>query len=140
MAEVLKINLEKHPDSLSRLEVDGVLVLVQNPMEPDWRNSGVRCLDWTLNHQLRRAKNSVSDSPVFIPTMAKMIARYVILCSVMHDRDSLKNNIEKLGLKSLAMINECDEVPNEWDPWSQDAFAPVYLLKIENLTEREGKV
>ena len=65
-------------------------------------------LDWKLQGQLSRwilAAKADDHLPVFIPTMRKVPAQYVVLVR-RFDLRSLRQNCEGLGLKKILLVCE----------------------------------
>ena len=82
MAELIKMAVNENPASLSELDTDGLVVIVDPFSAVELRDESLRCLDWTLNHQIRKALEKSGNLPIFIPSMNKIKARYVVLCSM----------------------------------------------------------
>ena len=72
MAEIIKVALTNHSEILSQLEVDSVVILCHPLRSPELTHENIRCLDWTLNHQVRKARKNMGEMSVFIPSMKKI--------------------------------------------------------------------
>ncbi len=137
MAEIVRVTLDNNPEALGTFEVDGVVVLVEPKSQQDWSNESLRCLDWTLNHQLRRALEKMGELPVFVPSMNKIKAPYVVLCSAMSGKKSLEQNCQTLALKSLAIISEKGQLPSEWCEWTCQGLTSIYLCEVRDQEQGE---
>lgn len=138
MAEIIKIELSNNnPEILSELDVDGVVVLVDPFSKTGPILESLRCLDWSLNHQLRRALEKISDLPVFIPSMKKIKAPYVVLCSSMTGRKSLEQNCQAMHLKSLALVPGNGKIPSHWADWTLAEINKIYFC--EEIAELRGE-
>ncbi|NBY20297.1 hypothetical protein EBQ74_08670 [bacterium] len=127
MAEVKKINLDQNPNALTSLAVDAVIVITHIRKQIDWLNEGIRCLDWSLGHQLRRAKDKLKDLPIFVPSMGKITSQYVILCFPMSEKRNLEENCRNLSLKSLAIVADFGSVPEDWVQWETTDLDSIYV-------------
>ncbi len=137
MAEIIKVALTNHSEILSQLEVDSVVILCHPLRSPELTHENIRCLDWTLNHQVRKARKNMGEMSVFIPSMKKIKAPYVILCPSELGRQALEKNCETMALKSIAIISESGEVPDGWIFWPENSLQKVYLCvgEFENRGE-----
>lgn len=129
MAEIQRVQLHKTPELLNALKVDVLVVLAEGGDFTDWQNEGVRCLDWALNHQLRRARKKLFEIPVFVPSMGKIKASYVVLCPSRFNMETLVKNILTMGLTSLAFVSEDGNVPNVNHQWDHSRFSSIFLCE-----------
>lgn len=136
MAEITRVALEQNTEVLSTLEVDGVLVLVKEGKGGDWQDESLRCLDWSLNHQLRRAREKMGNLPVFVPSMNKIKAPYVVLCSTMADKNSVEQNCQSMAFKSVAIVCESGGIPKVWEVWNAPEVSSVIMC--ERASETRG--
>jgi hypothetical protein len=140
IAEIIKIELNNNnPDVLSELDVDGLVVLVEPLSKTGPLSESLRCLDWTLNHQLRRALEKMGDLPVFIPSMNKIKAPYVVLCSSMTGKKLLEQNCQAMHLKSLALVPGSGKIPSTWIHWTLPEINKIYFCE-ENGELRGQKI
>jgi len=127
MAEIQRVQLQKTPELLNVLEVDVLVVLAEGGEFTDWQNEGVRCLDWALNHQLRRARKKLLEIPTFVPSMGKIKASYVVLCPLRFNMETLVKNITTMGLTSLAVVSEEGNVPDINKQLEHSRFSSIFL-------------
>jgi len=137
MAEIITIDLDNNPDILAELDVDGVVVLVDPFSKNGPISESLRCLDWSLNHQLRRALEKMGDLPAFIPSMNKIKAPYVVLCSSMTGKKSLEQNCLAMHLTSLALVPGNGKIPSHWSEWALPNFSKIYFCEENNQVRGE---
>jgi len=125
MSEIVKISLEQNPAVLVELGVDSIVIIQDET--PHSVHESVRCLDWSMNHQIRRATQGSLSLPVFIPTMKKIKASMVVLSSKHCDRDQLLKNIEGIGFSSIALVAETGKLSKDWCNWAQTLSNTIYL-------------
>lgn len=125
MAEIVQLNLDEAPEVLVDMDVDGI-VIIGGDSENETLES-VRCLDWSLNHQLRRARQSLQEVPVFVPTMRKVRASFVVLAPRKQEKTTVVGYLANLGLKSVAVLSETGSLPDGWDNWSDSSFDKIIL-------------
>ncbi len=103
------ISLPQDPQSLAQNGYDGIWVELKDRSAPSpLSGKTLQWLDWKLQGQLSRwileAKGDV-DAPVFVPTMRKLPAQYVVLVRKA-DAKKLKDSCDGLGLKKVLLICE----------------------------------
>ena len=133
MAELISRNLNENADELSLLPAEAIVVLVDSYSVLELRLESLRCLDWTLNQQIRRALEKSGNFPIFIPVMNEMKsrigARYVVLCSIKGDRLQLEKNCERLSLKTVGVVSDLGKIPQEWREWGSSSLDKVFLCE-----------
>lgn len=125
MADIVKLNLDGTPEALVEMDVDGIVILGSGSENQTLES--VRCLDWSLNHQLRRARKTLQEVPVFIPTMRKLKASFVVLAPEKQDTAEIVGHLANLGLRSVAILSEAGSVANGWDNWNDSNLDRIVL-------------
>jgi len=102
-------DLPQDPQNLAQSGYDGIWVeLKDRPSPSPLEGKTLQWLDWKLQGQLSRwileAKRE-ADAPVFVPTMRKLPAQYVVLVRKA-DPKKLKESCDGLGLKKVLLICE----------------------------------
>lgn len=121
MASITQVELSEHPDTLSQLEVQWLLLLVESPSRPRELPPSWKALDWSLNHQVRHALlKNLSPLPVFIPTQRKITPQFVVIALQANGRTLFEKNCSSMGMTSLAISSETGKIPNEWSVWNTD--------------------
>ncbi len=130
MTEVVNVSLQADPTLPSQLKADALLIL-RSPKRKIGHES-VRCLDWSLNHQIRKACEAQTETIVFIPTMTKIKPSYVIL-SQSSGKDEVIKNIKNMGLKSISILSEHEKMSANGLDWSQSGLDKIYLFDEDEM-------
>lgn len=125
MAQIVTMALEKTPEALVELDVDTIIVIQNHPKKE--LSESFRCLDWALNHQLRKAVENITNAPVFIPTMSKIKASFVVLSTDKLEKKRVEDNIVGLGMKSAAVLLSGVDGSNSWTDWAGSSLERVVL-------------
>jgi electron transfer flavoprotein alpha/beta subunit len=104
------------------------IVIIQDETSHSVHES-IRCLDWSMNHQIRKAREVSHRLPVFIPTMKKIKASVVVLSAEQSDKEQLLKNVRGMGLDSLALVSETGKVSKEWSNWAETLSNTIYLCE-----------
>jgi hypothetical protein len=121
------------PKSIAQGAYDGIWVELKERRSPSPLEARtLQWLDWKLQGQLSRLlldESRLSDEPMFVPTMRKLPAQYIVLVRKV-DLKRLRESCKGLGLKKVllfceepsrqaALRKELDAKPGEW-PQSLD--------------------
>ncbi len=104
------LDLSKDPQAVAHNGYDGIWVELKDRATPSpLMGRTLQWLDWKLQGQLSRsllASKAEDKSPLFVPTMRKIPAQYVVLIQKL-DARRLRESCEGLGLKKILFI--CEE-------------------------------
>jgi hypothetical protein len=133
MAEIIHLALDKNPEALTEVSVDAILLLMESEEVNGQTQESFRCLDWSLNHQIRSAKKVLRDTPIFIPSMNRIKAPYVVLCPTRNAKSLMEKNFETMAMKSIAISSQTGRVPALWCQWDPAQLESVYVCSENEL-------
>jgi hypothetical protein len=104
------LDLSADPQTLALNGYDGIWVELKSRAKPSpLVGRTLQWIDWKLQGQLSRwllEEKGESSAPLFVPTMRKIPAKYVILVKRL-DARQLKQGCEGLGLRKVLVL--CEE-------------------------------